>query len=454
MIDDFRYTCALFKTEVHHSLVTKAIVRVEDVSKEYRIGARREAYSTLRETMTNAVRAPFKRNGLPSTETIWALKGVSFEVAPGQIVGIIGRNGAGKSTLLKILSRITEPTSGRAELFGRVGSLLEVGTGFHPELTGRENIYLNGAVLGMKRAEITARFDEIVGFSEIGKFLDTPVKHYSTGMYTRLAFAVAAHLEPDVLLVDEVLAVGDAEFQAKCLGKMGAVASEGRTVLFVSHNIVAVQSLCSEVIWIHDGKIREEGATDAVVKKYLGAVSSSIALERVWDNPASAPGNDKVRIHRVRAVRTDGSTHEPISIQTPFVLEFEYWNLEPDARLNLSLHLYNQKGATIFNSFPVREPVWHGRPFPAGLFRSACYVPGNLLNDGLHRVLLLVVKDQNTVILSLSDALVFNVVDAVERRNEWHGKWVGAVRPDLKWVTEYMGESQETEQVTTAHITE
>jgi lipopolysaccharide transport system ATP-binding protein len=434
--------------------VTKAIVRVEDVSKEYRIGARREAYSTLRETMTNAVRAPFKRNGLPGTETIWALKNVSFEVAPGKIVGIIGRNGAGKSTLLKILSRITEPTSGRAELFGRVGSLLEVGTGFHPELTGRENIYLNGAVLGMRRTEITARFDEIVDFSEIGKFLDTPVKHYSTGMYTRLAFAVAAHLEPDVLLVDEVLAVGDAEFQAKCLGKMGAVASEGRTVLFVSHNIVAVQSLCNEVIWIHDGKIREEGETDAVVKKYLGAVSSSIALERVWDDPASAPGNDKVRIHRIRAMRTDGSTHEPISIQTPFALEFEYWNLEPDARLNLSIHLYNQKGTTILNSFPVREPVWHGRPFPVGLFRSACYVPGNLLNDGLHRVLLLVVKDQNTVILSLSDALVFNVVDAVERRNEWHGKWVGAVRPDLKWVTEYVGESQEAEQVTTAHITE
>ena len=422
--------------------MTQAIVRVEDVSKQYRIGARREAYSTLRETITKTVRAPidrFKRNGLANDATVWALNSVSFEVAPGEVLGIIGRNGAGKSTLLKILSRITQPTRGRAELFGRIGSLLEVGTGFHPELTGRENIYLNGALLGMKRAEIAAKFDQIVAFSEIEKFLETPVKHYSTGMYMRLAFAVAAHLEPEILLVDEVLAVGDVEFQAKCLGKMGAVASEGRTVFFVSHNIVAVENLCKRVIWLDEGKVRDEGQTHRVVRNYLGPTSSSVAIEKVWNDPATAPGNEKVRLHRVCARPANGSPCDPITIQTPFVLEFEYWNLEPEARLNLSLHLYNQQGTTIFNTFPVQEPVWHGRPFPVGLFRSAVHIPGNLLNDGLHRVLLLVVKDQGTVILSVSDALVFNVLDAVERRGEWHGKWEGAVRPDLVWETEYLG---------------
>jgi len=362
-------------------------------------------------------------------------------VEQGERMAIVGRNGAGKSTLLKILSRVMSPTEGRIQIRGRLSSLLEVGTGFHPELTGRENIYLNGAILGMKRTEIAAKFDEIVAFAEIEKFLDTPVKHYSSGMYMRLAFAVAAHLEPEILLVDEVLAVGDVEFQAKCVGKMGAVAREGRTVMFVSHNIVAVQSLCKRVIWLNEGRIKDEGPTREVVKHYLTSASASAAIENVWNDPATAPGNEKVRIHRICARPLHGPPSDPITIQTPFVLEFEYWNFEPDARLNLSLHLYNQQGTTILNTFPVQEPVWHGRPFPAGLFRSACHIPGNLLNDGLHRVLLLVVKDQGTVIFSIEDALVFNILDAVERRGEWHGKWEGAVRPDLVWETEYLGES-------------
>lgn len=414
----------------------RAIVKVENVSKRYRIGARQQAYLTLREAMTRAARAPFerfRRNGSGNAEIVWALQNVSLDVAPGEILGIIGRNGAGKSTLLKVLSRITEPTTGRAELFGRIGSLLEVGTGFHPELTGRDNIYLNGAVLGMKRREISAKFDDIVAFSEIDRFIDTPVKHYSSGMYMRLAFAVAAHLQPEILLVDEVLAVGDAEFQAKCLGKMGAVASEGRTVLFVSHNIVAVQNLCKRVIWIDEGKIHEEGPTHHVVKNYLSAASSPVAKERVWPNPASAPGNDKVRIHRACARPTDGSSS--ITIQTPFVLEFEYWNLEPDVHLSLSLHIYNQQGNVVFATVPMRESNWHGRPFPAGLFRSVCHVPGGLLNDGTHRVLLLVVRDEAEVIFSLEDAVVFEVFDSIERRGNWHGQWPGAVRPDLEWET-------------------
>jgi len=252
-------------------------IRVEHLSKRYRIGGPQARYKTIRETLVETARAPFcrlaavARGQTPTTsdETIWALRDVSFEVKRGEVVGIIGRNGAGKSTLLKILSRITEPTQGRAIIDGRVGSLLEVGTGFHPELTGRENIYLNGAILGMKRAEIDRKFDEIVAFAEIEKFLDTPVKHYSSGMYVRLAFAVAAHLEPEILLVDEVLAVGDAAFQKKCLGKMGDVAREGRTVLFVSHNMGSIEALCQTGILLQDGRITLSGAIDLVIQNYL-----------------------------------------------------------------------------------------------------------------------------------------------------------------------------------------
>ena len=254
--------------------MTDIAVRVESLSKQYRIGGPQARYNTIREALMNMAAAParrLRRLGQPSpeNETIWALKDVTFDVKKGEVVGIIGRNGAGKTTLLKILSRITEPTEGYAEIKGRVGSLLEVGTGFHPELTGRENIYLNGAILGMKRAEIDERFDEIVAFSEIEKFLDTPVKRYSSGMYVRLAFAVAAHLEPEILLVDEVLAVGDVAFQKKCLGKMGDVATEGRTVLFVSHNMAAVSQLCPRAILIEGGRVRHVGSVGRVVRRYL-----------------------------------------------------------------------------------------------------------------------------------------------------------------------------------------
>ncbi|RLB81600.1 MAG: ABC transporter ATP-binding protein [Deltaproteobacteria bacterium] len=255
-------------------------IRIENLSKRYRIGER-EPYKALRDTLTNAMYAPFRavssrlkgRRSAVGAQVpnnhIWALKDVSFEVKRGEVIGIIGRNGAGKTTLLKILSRITEPTSGYAEIHGRVGSLLEVGTGFHPELTGRENIYVNGAILGMKKAEINRKFDEIVAFAEIEKFLDTPVKRYSSGMYVRLAFAVAAHLEPEILLVDEVLAVGDATFQKKCLGKMGEVAKEGRTVLFVSHNMAAIKSLCSRCLLLNEGQIESSGTPESVIGVYL-----------------------------------------------------------------------------------------------------------------------------------------------------------------------------------------
>jgi len=262
----------------------KPIIKVENISKQYRIGATRESYPTLRDALAGAIRSPLgRRRRRAATETIWALKDVSFEVAPGEVVGIIGRNGAGKSTLLKILSRITEPTTGRAELYGRTASLLEVGTGFHPELTGRENMFLNAAILGMPRSEIESKFDEIVAFAEIEKFIDTPVKHYSSGMYVRLAFAVAAHLEPDVLIVDEVLAVGDTAFQKKCLGKMQGVTQHGRTVLFVSHSMSAVKSLCGRALLLDSGRVACEGDVHEVVDQYLMADNAVVPTGEIPD---------------------------------------------------------------------------------------------------------------------------------------------------------------------------
>jgi lipopolysaccharide transport system ATP-binding protein len=251
----------------------KPIIRVHNLSKQYAIGARQTVPTTLRESLTDAIRSPLKHLRLKGRrqEEFWALKEINFEVRPGEILGVIGRNGAGKSTLLKVLSRITEPTSGSVELYGRLGSLLEVGTGFHPELTGRENIYLNGSILGISRREINRKFDEIVTFSEVEKFIDTPVKYYSSGMYVRLAFAIAAHLEPDILVLDEVLAVGDVAFQRKCLGKMGDVSRHGRTVLFVSHNMQAVRSLCKRVIWLEEGRLHSAGESNEIINAYMRA---------------------------------------------------------------------------------------------------------------------------------------------------------------------------------------
>ena len=308
----------------------KPIVRVESLSKQYRIGARRAGYDTLRESLVRAARAPLKslrsQNGRHGSDTIWALKDISFDVAPGEVVGIIGRNGAGKSTLLKTLARITEPTKGKVELYGRLASLLEVGTGFHPELTGRENIYLNGAILGMHKAEIDRKFDDIVAFAELEKFLETPVKHYSSGMYMRLAFAVASHLEPEILLVDEVLAVGDAAFQKKCLGKMGEVAKQGRTVLFVSHNLTAVKSLCGRTLWLDKGQIVEAGDTDDVVLSYVQS-GTQTTLRRQWDDPATAPGGSDVRLHQISITPIGQDASVPITVQTPIRLDAAFWNL-------------------------------------------------------------------------------------------------------------------------------
>jgi lipopolysaccharide transport system ATP-binding protein len=369
--------------------VADVAIRVESLGKRYRIGAR-EQYRSLREALTESVAAPARRvrsalagtssNGTDRPDVIWSLRNVSFELARGEVLGVVGRNGAGKSTLLKILSRITEPTEGRAEIVGRVGSLLEVGTGFHPELTGRDNIFLNGAILGMRRAELNRKFDEIVAFAEVDKFIDTPVKRYSSGMYVRLAFAVAAHLDSEILLVDEVLAVGDAGFQRKCLGKIGDVAREGRTVMFVSHNMAAVQALCEQALLLDGGRIAQRGPTTEVVEEYLQRTSLP-QLSRSSDL-ASVP-----REHGMRTVLTDGFVND-----TPLLGEHAFL---PEQRLSFLLRLRlseGRRGCTIGIHFEdelgVRVYAVHTRwqlkavELDAGEHEVTCVIPSLPLVPG------------------------------------------------------------------------
>jgi lipopolysaccharide transport system ATP-binding protein len=421
------------------------IIRVTGLGKQYRIGRRESPYQTMRESLIRAgrgsldrIRRVFDRRPDADSSTVeelfWALKDVDFGVQPCEVVGVIGRNGAGKSTLLKILSRVTEPTTGRVDLYGRVGSLLEVGTGFHPELTGRENIFLNGAILGMSRREIVRKLDEIIAFAEIDKFVDTPVKRYSSGMYMRLAFAVAAHLEPEILIIDEVLAVGDAQFQKKCLGKISEVASHGRTILFVSHNMVAIQALCTRCVWLNQGQLIHCGPTIDVVREYLKAGSSSIT-QRVWDKAESAPGNDRIRLQAVRLVLPPGVTDDTLTIKTPFDIEFEYRNLKENCRLNLSMFLHNEDNVCVFNTTSFKESRWDGIAFPKGVFRSKCEIPADLLNDGVYRVSVLFVEDTSIVINAQKDLLEFEVHDDQSDRGHWYGKWEGVTRPRLRWDT-------------------
>ncbi len=415
-------------------------IRASALGKAFRLPPPGASFPTLRDAVTASVQRVF-RPGLHAssrarTETLWALRDVSFEVAPGEVVGIVGGNGAGKSTLLKILSRITPPTEGCAEIRGRVGSLIEVGTGFHPELSGRENVYLNGAILGMTRHEIARKFDEIVAFAEVEPFVELPVKQYSSGMYLRLAFAVAAHLEPEILIVDEVLAVGDAAFQKKCLGKMGAVAHQGRTVLFVSHNLLAVQSLCSRAIWLRRGQVAGAGTARDVVSQYLRTSASEPRL-RDWADAATAPGNDRLRLRRATVRRRDGLPGEPIDVRTPFVFEIAYWNLDPGAHLHLRLRVYNEQGVLVFEAGPPGD----ARPCAVGLYRDVCQVPADLMNDGHYSIELLVMRDLHNLVYRHSDLLTLEVTDSVEGRGSWHGKWQGVVRPSLPWETRPIEES-------------
>ncbi len=419
----------------------KPIVRVQNVSKQYEIGSREAGYDTLRESIVSAVRAPFERlrygSGKQKPQTIWALKNINFEVAPGEVIGIIGRNGAGKSTLLKVLSRITEPTTGRVELYGRVASLLEVGTGFHPELTGRENVYLNGAILGMSKAEIDRKFGQIVAFAELEQFLDTPVKRYSSGMYMRLAFAVASHLEPEILIVDEVLAVGDAAFQKKCLGKMGEVAKKGRTVIFVSHNLTAIRGLCRTTFWLDSGSIVQRGKTEQVVLDYLqtGAIST---LEQVWEDVSKAPGNEKLKLRSARLRPLPPRDADEISVESAISLEFEFWNYQPAAHLNFVLHVKTIEGTSVFAASSEQKPR------ALGLLKEVVSIPANFLNNDIYSLTIQVVQDGSATVYMHSDILVFEVHDSV-RDGSWFGKWPGVIRPRLGWISQDANENGVTQ---------
>jgi len=367
--------------------MTDVVIRVDGLGKQYRIGGlQRAPYRTIRETVADAVKAPFRRaarvlRGEPYgaaelDEIIWALKDVSFEVRRGEVVGIIGRNGAGKSTLLKILSRITEPTEGHAVIHGRVGSLLEVGTGFHPELTGRENLYLNGAILGMKKSEIERKFDEIVAFSEIEKFIDTPVKHYSSGMYVRLAFAVAAHLEPEILLVDEVLAVGDAAFQKKCLGKMGEVAGEGRTVLFVSHNMAAIVSLCQSAMWLEQGGLCRRGSPEKTVQSYLSTGTSQSASIQFDEAPEKS-----AQILEIQLVDRYGNLSTEFNVNTPIQVRVRYRLRCPLLNHRIGVIVSRHDGIEVF---VTNSTDWQDAPVKAlsGEYVATLHIPKFLLAPG------------------------------------------------------------------------
>ena len=409
-------------------------IEVRGIGKQYRLGAaggdRHYRYKSLRDVLARIPRRLLRRQGAKAPLMFWALKDVSFDVAEGEVVGLIGRNGAGKSTFLKVLSRVTDPTEGRILLRGRVGSLLEVGTGFHPELTGRENIFLNGAILGMRRAEIVRQFDEIVAFAEVEKFIDTPVKHYSSGMYLRLAFAVAAHLEPEILLVDEVLAVGDAAFQKKCLGKMGDVARQGRTVIFVSHNTTALRSLCSRAVWLNEGRVAEDGPTGTVVDHYLQKNAAS-NLESRWDDPATAPGDHRARLHLAR-VNVKSEQTDQITVDTPFEIEFQYWNFVPGAALNVAMFLYTLEEVCVFNIASGYAPTRQ-----AGLIRQAVRIPGSFLNTGSYYVNFMLVQDGCTPMFRQNNVVAFEVHEG-SRSGAWFGTWPGAVRPKFPWSSEAM----------------
>jgi ABC-type polysaccharide/polyol phosphate transport system, ATPase component len=411
-----------------------------ELSKRYRLGEMTAAYGTLRESVSHAVkRVTSREHHLHEKQEIWALRDVSFEVPQGQVLGVIGRNGAGKSTLLKVLTRITTPTSGRVEIRGRVGSLLEVGTGFHPELTGRENIYLNGSILGMKRREIDKRFDAMVEFSGVERFIDTPVKRYSSGMYVRLAFSVAAHLEPEIMLVDEVLSVGDAEFQRRCLGRMEELGGAGRTVLFVSHQLSAIAQLCDRALQINGGRIVQDGPAAEVIAHYLHQTHSA-GVERVWASEDAAPGNDLAKIMAVRVVSHDGMPPGIMDVRRPIGIEVVFRVLKWGKPVFPKIKALDRESTVAFNAMDTDER-WH-EPTAPGEYAATAWIPGNLLNEGA--------VSAEAAICSLDfpklehhaavyEAVSFEVLDPGEgdsARGAFGGQWKGVVRPLLEWTCE------------------
>lgn len=414
--------------------MSNIVIQAEAISKIYRLGTL--GTGSLKQDLTRWWQHSMLRKSDPffggaATENgagnshIWALKNVGFEISEGEVWGIVGHNGAGKSTLLKILSRIVRPTDGVVRGRGKISSLLEVGTGFHQELSGRENIYISGYMLGMKKAEIKKNFDEIVAFSGIETFIDTPVKRYSSGMYVRLAFAVAAHLEPDILIVDEVLAVGDAEFQKKCMGKMKDVSTKkGRTIIFVSHNMQAVNSLCSKAIWLQKGAVLANGEAKTVVNNYMSHLQ-----RRLWQqhwNIQDAPGNESIKMLSVQLIPHLPDPLLPVDIRTPLTVKFRFYNSEKGINLMTGLHLFTVAGECIFDVCCAPSN------YDEGIIEGECTVPGNFLNDGSYYFSIIFVRDSSQQLFYLEECLYFDVDDYRENMN-WYGKWMGSVRPQFQF---------------------
>ena len=410
-------------------------IDVHDIGKQYHIFSEVNRYQTLREKLTESLKSPLKALLHPTgSDTFWALRNISFDVERGMVLGVIGKNGAGKSTLLKILSRVVEPTEGRAEIHGRVGSLLEVGTGFHPELTGRENVYLNGAILGMRHEEIDRKFDEIVAFSEIEQFIDTPVKRYSSGMYMRLAFAVSAHLEPEILIVDEVLAVGDAEFQKKCLGKMSDVAGEGRTVLFVSHNMSAVTRLTKECIILEHGKMTQRAPSAEAVDYYLSHGYEK-GGERSWTDDEIPSEAHPFKPIAMRVMNAKGQVVDSARSIEPLTLEMEYSLDSAITGLRVGIYLMTVRGDYVFTSFDTDDPEQFSKHAErkAGHYISRCTIPADLLNEGRYTLGVNASVFRVKRYFQDANAVVFNVNPTGAPGMHWVEPRQGVTRPRLDW---------------------
>ena len=427
------------------------VITVENISKAFRIGAKEEVPDTLVGAMKGVMRAPWKnlrqlrnlntynvhdpdqteQSQSNAEETLWALRDVSFEINQGDVIGIIGRNGAGKSTLLKVLSRITEPTSGRVTIRGRVSSLLEVGTGFHPELTGRENVYMNGTILGMTKREIDRKFDEIVDFSGVEKFLDTPTKRYSSGMQVRLAFAVAAHLEPEILIIDEVLAVGDAEFQKKCLGKMQDVAGSGRTVVFVSHNMGAVNALCGRCVYMEQGRLTQIGETSEIVDRYLQRGTSSNSSKQF--SIGNELGDSRINLKSVNINKKHGCSGSVFQDTDDLILNIDYELLKPITGMRFNVHMLTSDGAAFSSTdCGVQKKEFHS----PGSYTTKCHIPGGLLNRRRYIVAISCYIPPNDLLVPRTEIISFDIEGMGNQGPNNELNWPGAVCPKLVWRVE------------------
>lgn len=417
-------------------------ISVEDVSKRFRLGTIGE-HQRLTEAISSGLKSLFARgtqiSGSASKE-FWALQHISFEIEQGEVVGIIGHNGAGKSTLLKILSRIVTPTSGRVGVRGRIGSLLEVGTGFHPELTGRENIFLNGAILGMKRSEIRKRFDRIVEFAEVSQFLDTPVKRYSSGMTVRLGFSVAAHMEPDVLIIDEVLSVGDQAFQNRCMGKATELGNQGRAILVVSHNLAAISNICSRAMLLDHGTIVLDGEPKQAIERYMQGMRFDTGKVQ-WE-PDGAPASDQVRLRSVSVRNTSAQTSSnQVEIDQPILFEVDYEVLSDGAVNTVQIHLKDENGVFVLSSanapsMSLAPDGSFGKPLGVGRYRAECVLPPNFLNDSRYVLSVFLGPEIGKATVQCDSVLAFSVLDTGAMRKEFLGSWYGPViRPRLAWST-------------------